>query len=530
MNWLKQLTVGTKLILGFSITLLIMIVIGLTGYVSTNNIQDQVDDIFNVRLPSIDYLLQTDRDLHRLLVAERSMIFAHTTPDVFAGLMQEYEQNLSQSDERWKKFKALCFTEQEQAIIPRYEKARKQWLEVSRRVVEASAADTPQGEMEAFDLTLGQAKQQFEEMRDHLDKLTAINLELAQTAHNSAAATYRAAVRTLNVIIALGFCAGIFLMWVLNRAITRPLKRVIAGLTESTGQVASASGQISSSSQMLAEGSAAQAAALEESSSSLEEMASMTKQNAENSRQADTMMKESGKVVSDANTAMGKLTTSIEEISNASKETLKIVKTIDEIAFQTNLLALNAAVEAARAGEAGKGFAVVAEEVRNLAQGAAEAAKNTAHLIDSTVKSVEDGAAIVTRTNEAFSQVAEYGQKSCHLVGDIAAASRQQSEGIEQINRAVNDMNEVTQQNAANAEESASASEEMNAQTEEMKSFVAQLASMVVSAATKTRYRRREKAYGQKSVVSDTRALKEPSPAAYTMPGGVENDDSFAEF
>ena len=167
--------------------------------------------------------------------------------------------------------------------------------------------------------------------------------------------------------------------------------------------------------------------------------------------------------------------------SAASEETAKIIKTIDEIAFQTNLLALNAAVEAARAGEAGAGFAVVADEVRNLAMRAAEAAKNTANLIEGTVNKVKEGSDLVGLTAEAFSQVAASSTKMKELVGEISAASGEQSQGVDQINKAINEMNQVTQQVAANAEESASASEELNAQAEQMKGHVEDLSSVIGS-------------------------------------------------
>jgi methyl-accepting chemotaxis protein len=169
----------------------------------------------------------------------------------------------------------------------------------------------------------------------------------------------------------------------------------------------------------------------------------------------------------------------MEEISKASQETQKIVKTIDEVAFQTNLLALNAAVEAARAGEAGAGFAVVADEVRNLAIRAADAAKNTADLIEGTVKKVKDGGALVATTNEAFTQVAESASRVGELLSEIATASNEQAQGIGQVNTAVAEMDKVVQRNAANAEESASASEEMNAQAEHMKGFVENLVVLV---------------------------------------------------
>ncbi len=253
------------------------------------------------------------------------------------------------------------------------------------------------------------------------------------------------------------------------RSIAAPIKKAVDQLGEAAQQVASASGEVSSSSQSLAEGASEQASAIEETSSSLEEMTSMTKQNATNASQADSLMKQANTVVQKANSSMNDLTRSMKEITTASLETSKIIKTIDEIAFQTNLLALNAAVEAARAGEAGAGFAVVADEVRNLAMRAAEAAKNTSGLIEDTVKKIQEGSDLVTKTNEAFAEVALSSSKVGDLVAEITAASQEQAQGIDQINKAVADMDKVTQQTAANAEESAAASEEMSAQAVQMK-------------------------------------------------------------
>ena len=273
----------------------------------------------------------------------------------------------------------------------------------------------------------------------------------------------------------VGVGAGVLLSGTISTVLTRTNKRV----SDASDQLVSSAEQVSSASQSLAESSSEQAASMEETSSSMEEMSSMTKQNALNAGQADSLMKHANQGVAKANKSMGELTTSIAEITEASKETSKIIKTIDEIAFQTNLLALNAAVEAARAGEAGSGFAVVAGEVRNLAMRAAEAAKNTADLIEKTLQKVQSGWGIVTGTRSAFEKVAGDVAKVGELVAQIAAASNEQADGITQINKAMANMDAVVQNVARNAEESASASEEMSAQATQMRKIALEMSDLV---------------------------------------------------
>ncbi len=302
---------------------------------------------------------------------------------------------------------------------------------------------------------------------------------LLEQADQSIIGQKRSAVMFISVMVLAGILFFWALSFILVRSITKPIHSVIEGLTESSEQVASGSGQIASASQQLAEGASEQAASVEETSASIEELSAMTKQNADNAEQASKLMTESRLTITKTNQSMERLTGSMGEISRASEETQKIVKTIDEIAFQTNLLALNAAVEAARAGEAGAGFAVVADEVRNLSKRAAEAAKNTSSLIDTTVKTVREGAGLVENTNKEFNDVLISATKVEQLIGEIAAASREQALGIEQVNNAVSEMDKVIQQNAANAEESASASEQMRGRAAEMKEFVEELAALV---------------------------------------------------
>ncbi|MBW1779640.1 MAG: MCP four helix bundle domain-containing protein [Deltaproteobacteria bacterium] len=340
----------------------------------------------------------------------------------------------------------------------------------------------------------------------------------------------------VGVVGIIAMLLGAFLAFIITRGITKPLNRVIEGLSDGSDQVASASQQVSSGSQSLAEGAAEQAASIEETSSSLEEMSSMTKKNADNANEAKTMMGDAGQIVDKVNRHMGDMLEAIQEITQSSEETGKIIKTIDEIAFQTNLLALNAAVEAARAGEAGAGFAVVADEVRNLALRAAEAAKNTADLIEGTIKSVKNGNELTETTQEAFRENMEIVQKVGNLVDEISAASDEQAQGIEEINKAVSEMDKVVQQVAANAEESASASEEMSAQAEQMQAYVGELGSMVGGSSSRGHARAPkgglQKATVQKSGARKREALAAPAKREMAKPENIipMDDGDFEDF
>ena len=289
-----------------------------------------------------------------------------------------------------------------------------------------------------------------------------------------------AAASTMIIVVSVvAVVLAMVVAFVLTGGIVKPINRIIVNLTAGADQVTSASKQVADSSQSLAEGTTEQAANLEETSSSLEEMASMTKQNADSAQQASVLAAESTRSANNGSEAMKRMNSAIKEIQKSSDETAKIIKVIDEIAFQTNLLALNAAVEAARAGEAGKGFAVVAEEVRNLAMRSAEAAKDTSKMIEESVKNSTSGVQIAEEVSAVLDEIVGSISKTNDLVTDIAAASMEQTQGIDQINTSASEMDHVTQANAANAEESASASEELSSQAEQMKLMVNELMAIV---------------------------------------------------
>jgi len=261
------------------------------------------------------------------------------------------------------------------------------------------------------------------------------------------------------------------------------LGAIAARLSQAAQLVNGSAAVVSSASQTLAEGASEQAASLEETSASLEEISSMTKHNAESAERANSLARQA-RVSADAGaTDMLAMAAAVAAIKASSDDIAKIIKTIDEIAFQTNILALNAAVEAARAGEAGMGFAVVAEEVRNLAQRSAQAAKETASKIEGAIANTGQGVQISAKVTQRLEEIVAKVRQVDELVAEVAAASKEQSQGVTEVNSAVTQMDQVTQSTAATAEESASAAQELNAQAEALKDAVTQLLTLVGSSA-----------------------------------------------
>ncbi len=355
--------------------------------------------------------------------------------------------------------------------------AEKTFHEFDLMLAEAEKASTIYDKM--IDQTMVKTREKQVVALDLLDKVIAENERAAEEARTDAQQGARVA-KVLSVSgLLIGTLLALLFGILLASSISKSLNRVILALSQGSDQVNAAASQVAQSSQAMAAGASEQASSLEETSASLEEMASMTRQNADNTNQVNALMQEAKQSVDLGMARMQEMSAAITDIRKSADDMARIVKTIDEVAFQTNLLALNAAVEAARAGDAGKGFAVVAEEVRNLAQRSAEAAKNTAQLIENAQRQAEGGVQVTGQLEEAFRQIAENASKVAALVAEVNAASNEQAQGIDQINTAVAQMDKVTQANAANSEEAASASEELSAQARELNDMVQVLMQIV---------------------------------------------------
>jgi methyl-accepting chemotaxis protein len=472
-----------KLFLSPGVIILFLVILAVLSFSKFSTQKNSVDDIFNSRFKNYQdsaTIIKDLTDVHTNFYKIMNWANANYEKQRIEDLAKEQFTLLDKTIGNIKT--ASESNRLNEAEKGHYKKAISQiskYKEMALNIMESiQSGDTATGS-----ILMGQEDDNFQVMNKGLSDLMALEKKLSKEKYEEVMASITANSRQFVIISILAIIISALLNIFMARFITAPIRETmtfvrkmadgdltqtlnvdskdeIGDLAISVNQmrekIEGAVSQSVGTSQVLASSASEQAAALEETSSSLEEMSAMTHKNAENTSRANQLMAMNKEATEKANGSMNELINSMAEIGQASEETQKIVKTIDEIAFQTNLLALNAAVEAARAGEAGAGFAVVADEVRNLAMRAAEAAKNTSGLMGDIVNKVKAGKNLVGVTNGAFKQVKEGSEKVVELVAEIAAASQEQSQGIEQVNKAVVEMNEVTQRNAASAEELAS--------------------------------------------------------------------------
>lgn len=476
-----------KLIGSFCIVAVVLCVVGVVGYSGIVDATRGLNSVGNVEMPAVIAAAKMQQGQLGVRVACNAIMNPQYPEAAKKGYPAQVEGFWKDIDDGIKDYQPLERNAEEEAmwkefltLIETYRSFYNRFQPVALAYVEEKNPAVAQTHLNKMcEIAFGGFAQAGGASMKKLATLTEANTKMAMdemAAANARAARSKAMSLIFSIgglLAALGF--GIFLS--LN--ISRRMSGIAMSVADGAGNISAASTQVASSAQSVASGSQQQAASIEETSSSLEELAAMTKQNADNTKTVAQLMNETKNLVSKAANGTETMDAAMREIKSASDQTSKIIKTIDEIAFQTNLLALNAAVEAARAGEAGKGFAVVAEEVRNLAMRAAEAAKNTGALIEENVNRVAGGVQIVEGLKNALGEVTDASGKVASLVTEIAAASDEQSKGIEQINVAVTQMNQVTQANAANAEESASASEEMSGQAESMSDLVNQMMAVI---------------------------------------------------
>ncbi|MBS1854222.1 MAG: MCP four helix bundle domain-containing protein [Acidobacteria bacterium] len=472
-----KLTVGKKLGLSFGAIILLLVILGWSSLSAMSSMEATLSVLGNQSARKMELAGLINTAESDMAAAERGMIMFASNKDSanMEAAARQFQENLAVVKKSAQEFHALATLAETREVLDKTDSDVDQW---SAGFSQVSALLRAGNIAEASRISSSKDAQLYDSLGNDADQLSKFQkrVNTADVVRSVAAASNSRTIAILLTLVALVVGAGVLF---LVRNINRDLRRLAASLSEGATQLAGAASQISSAGETLAQGASEQAASLEETSASSEEIASMTRRNAENSREAAQRVASTAQSVESANRKMEEMLRSMKEITASSDKISRIIKVIDEIAFQTNILALNAAVEAARAGEAGMGFAVVADEVRNLAQRCADAARNTAELIEESISRSREGGSRITEVSEAIGGITEQSAAVKLLVEEIRTGSDEQARGIEQVAGAVAQMQKVTQSTAASAEESASAGSELASQAESLSRLVEDLNAMV---------------------------------------------------
>jgi methyl-accepting chemotaxis protein len=473
-------TISRRIIFGFAAMLLFSVVLGAIALWRLSGVSQSVSNLADNTLPSIltlrEYAGATRDNISTILQ------YHDVEPgDQRKELEDRINANRNRIDELIKQYEPLISDNEDRRLFEESKRARTAFVTVRTRYLEL----VRQGKAEESKTLLTESViPAYEETVKAVSASISYNESLGMDAGTAGKQAARSGVRLIGIALGCALLLAGFLGWQIVSTTNRVLRDLAVNLDQGATQTASAAGQVSAASQNLSSGASEQAASVEETSASLEEISSMIRSTADNAEKAKALAGEARSVAQAGSRTMVEMTQAMAAIDTSSAEVAKIVKNIDEIAFQTNILALNAAVEAARAGEAGAGFAVVADEVRSLAQRSAAAAKETADKIEAAIASSRNGSVSCAKVAESLTQIATKVSSTDALVAEIATAAREQAQGIEQINTAITQLDQVTQSNSASAEESASAAEELDAQAASLKDMVGKLRQLVGGAIT----------------------------------------------
>lgn len=477
MEWFKHLKVSHKLYLMVSIASALILLTSIVGYAFNAKTSKSLEDMYNKNLVAIEALGDIRGNLMRALKDGLNMM-QNTSPAETTALSDDIKEMKAQNADLFKKFLNTDPSQAQKDKLEEIKQVRASfWSKMDNALSYAKANKNEQ----AYKIY----KSNSENEKIYRKAVLAL-MQMQKDTSKKIFEENQHATKTANILLIFISLASLTLMIILGTiiadAITKPIHQAIGELTTGSSEVSAASSQVEAASQSLAEGTTEQAASIQETSSTLEETASMVQQNNDNTKQAAIMAKNAKDYAQKSNQEMSTMMTSMHNLKQSSNEIAKIIKVIDEIAFQTNLLSLNAAVEAARAGDAGKGFAVVAEEVRNLAQRSAQAAKDTASIIENNISLSESSVIIANNVNESLEQIDEESRKVSELLEEISTATDEQARGISEINKAIRQMEEVMESNASTADESAAASRELASQAANVNEIVRSLIRLVEGA------------------------------------------------
>jgi len=525
-------TIGTKLMAGAAAMLVLMMVLSYSGLSAIGTFREQFNTAVDVTVRKLVLADTIDTAQTAMVSAQRGIIVGSFAKD--SAEMEKQKQTFRDNTELIQKsleeIRSLIRKPEAKELAADLAAKVAEWQPYFQEVVRHSeAGETAEANRIRKEVTAPI----YNKMGADARRLTAIQAETMAEAKTMLAGQSTRSRAIAFSLLGLALLVGAVVVWVI-RGISNTLRQMASEMGDGAEQVAAAAGQVSSSSQSLAQGSSEQAASIEETSASSEEIHSMAQKNSDNSRVASENMTEASQRIVEANRDLEQMVTSMNEINASSDKISKIIKVIDEIAFQTNILALNAAVEAARAGEAGMGFAVVADEVRNLAQRCAQAAKDTAGLIEESIAKSNDGKSKLGLVATAVRSITESADKAKTLVEEVKLGSEEQSRGIEQVAKAVSQMEKVSQSTAASAEQSASASEELSAQSDTLRGIVNRLKTMVGGGqATQHESRSHVRHTAPKvRVASHSKVAVKPQPVRSSAPVKTEfpMDEDFKEF